>query len=76
MRPESVAAKWIAVAPGVFQEYKAGTSIMHQARAGFATLWSGRCAALYEFFRFQRERLHTTPFGMVSKNWCPPPDDP
>ena len=64
MRQEVEAAKMIAVAPGVWQEYKGG-QVMLEARAGFATLW-GRCAAVQEYMRFQQETLGTVPFGTVA----------
>ena len=55
----------IAVAPGVWQEYKRGTSIGQQARQGFAELY-GWCPQLPEYIRFQRESLDTVPRGTAT----------
>jgi hypothetical protein len=53
--------KVVAVAPNVWQQYEGGGSARQQAIAGQALL-VGRCPALQDYMRFQRDSLHTNPF--------------
>ena len=53
--------QFIAVAPGVWQQYEGGGNIMDQARRGQAFL-VGHCEALNRYMQFQRDSLETNPF--------------